>query len=159
MKRYIAVLLCLIMALSALAGCTVEDQQISHGNVTITVPGDMEKQTEEDAANFDFAYTNKSVALMGLYEDLKGTWLEGGTAEEYAQAVIENNQLTATPEEHGDYWTFTYKTDVDGDEFTYLAGIFQDGTGYWMIQVACSSKLYSVLQDRMFAILDSVTIG
>ena len=107
MKKLIALVLILALAVSALCGCSaleevISDQTITRDVLTITFPGYYLNLSDEDyAEGMEFLYGFNNTAVMGIKED-RATLeaiLPGLTAQDYADLFIESNNLATTAAE------------------------------------------------------------
>ena len=84
--------------------------------------------------NFDFCYSSPDVAVLGLKEELSlNPGLKGFDRKQYAEMVIQNNDLSTTIRTEGDLLWFTYGS-VGEDGYHYTAYVYQTEDAFWLIQ-------------------------
>lgn len=167
MKKIIAIVLTLTLALSALCGCSaledvIADQTITKDALTITFPGYYLNLSDEDyAEGMEFLYGFGNAAVMAIKED-RATLeaiLPNLTAKDYAELFIESNNLTGTAEEKDGIVTFRYTADASGTEFTYICAVFMAQTDIWTVQAYCPTSELAKNEADMWKILSSVKVA
>ena len=153
----------LLLAMCLLAGCGASAATKSYTcrDVTMEIPGSMrDVSNNSDYANFTFALDSRKVAIFGLNE----TFSEYPVLEEYdtlgyAELVISSYSLASTAQERTGkgYHYVVYTADTDMGEFTYVAGIFRNDAGFWMIQICGPSAQYN--EATYLGYLDTVKLS
>lgn len=161
MKRNIAKLLALLLALTVLCGCSTTPKEYTCDEMTMTVPGYMRDVSgQEDFSYYTFALDSPKIAIFGLkeaYADYEGT--SDMTLEEYTDLTIEANGLDVlgVTRSGGDYMYFTYTHDSDEGDYKYLTATFKTDEAFWMIQIASLVTNYD--ETAFFGYLDSVSFS
>jgi len=129
--------------------------------LTMFVPEDMTDVSGQSAFSaFTFALDSANVAVFGLNETFaEYPALEEYTTKDYADLIVEIYSLNAAAAQRSgrDYHYIVYTAETGAGEFTYLAGIFRNDQGFWMIQICSPTEDYS--EQTFFAYMDSVKIG
>ena len=160
MKRKIAVVLAAVMLLCGLVGCSAKPKTFTFQDLSITVSSKMRDVTGKNEAwsQYTFALDSSDVAIFGLHEEAS-LFEEGLTLEEYAELVMDANDISGIPIDRatGDYYYFSFDKALDAGSYRYVAGVYQGEDGFWMVQVASLITDYD--ETTVFKYLDSVTIG
>ena len=162
MKRLFSGLLVLLTVL--LCGCNgaLPDQTVVCGDLAITLPGHfMDLSDEEFAREFEMVYGFQDEAVFVLKEpaaELTPYYPEIDT-EEYAHLAVESYGLDSTVEIVDSIPTFTYSAQAQDMGFTYMVGVFQSETDFWMVQCYCNTEDYAEKQSQMWDCIKSVRIG
>ena len=153
----------LVLALCLLAGCGAANATKSYtcGELTMTVPAAMRDVSGgSDYASFTFALDSAKVAIFGLNETFADyPVLEEYDTEGYAELVISGYSLDSVAEQRAgkDYHYVVYTADTDMGEFTYVAGIFRNDNGFWMIQLCTPTSNFEL--GTFLGYLDTVTVS
>lgn len=160
MKRTLAAILTVVLLLTALCGCELTSKEFSYKELTITAPRSMKDATDDQIANkADYVISNSTMAIFVLREDFstfpKG--YEDLSVKEYAELVLEANNLHEDLEEDDDLVTFTFRKTEDGVSYTYIAACYKSEEAFWLVQAACKTTQYDKMRDKMMDCLKSVT--
>ena len=149
-RNLIALLLCAVMLLTC--GCSAKAKTFTASGMTIELTEDF---TEKDMLGFTAVYQSEDVFVFALKEefDILGDEMN---VDEYAELVLEANQMDADVEHEGEHTYFTFDKTVSGKDMTYTAVLYKGEDAYWMIQFACLSKDYDKLEDTIFGYANSV---
>ncbi len=162
MKRTIAAILSVVLLLTALCGCELTTKQFTYKELTITAPRSMKDATDEQTANkADYVISNSTMAIFVLREAFS-TFPDGYedlTVEDYAELVLEANNMNDKLKKEGDLVTFTFRDTEDGVSYTYLAACYKSEEAFWLIQIACKTSQYDKMRDKMLDCLNSVTFN
>lgn len=159
MKKMIRIF-CLMLALCLLAGCAQGTKTFTCENLSMDVPSMMKDATgQEGMEAFTFTLDSSTIAIFGLLESFEEyPVLEPYELDEYADAVIQVNGLSATPAKRSgtteEYYYFTYAGSGDAADYQYLAGVFKTDKGFWMVQIASENAKFD--QEAFLGYLDSV---
>ena len=153
----------LLMALCLLfCGCAVEDQTVTADDLTITLPGNYKDYGDEDfAAGYTLVYGHNDAVVMALKEEFT-LFEEYGltlTLQEYADLVLEANDITDGAQEVNGILTFTFTNDSDGESHSYQAAVFEGSDAFWLIQAGCLTENFEKYQETFLNILTSVKIS
>ena len=145
---------------SMLTGC-FGTKEYSCQDLTMSVPfGMKDVSSKSDFSDFTFALDSKKLAIFGLNETFaEYPVLEEYTTKDYADLVIELYSVNGTAAQRAgkNYHYIIYTAQTSQGEFTYMAGIFKNSTGFWMIQIAAPTADYN--QEAFFSYMDTVNIG
>lgn len=165
MKKILRVI-ALVLAMAALTGCTLLPSKDSTKtytcrDLTMEVSSKMKDvSSQEDFSGFTFALDSNAVAIFGLNETFaEYPALEEYTTKDYAELVIQLYSVNGTANQRAgkDYHYIVYTADTELGEFTYMAGIFKNSKGFWMIQVCAPTEKYD--QEEFFSCLDTVKLS
>lgn len=165
MKKTIRIV-ALLLAMALLTGCTLlpsKDSTKSYTcrDLTIEIPSKMKDVSgQEDFSGFTFALDSNEIAIFGLNETFaEYPDLEEYTTKDYADLLIQFYGVNSTVQERSgkDYHYLVYTADTELGEFTYMAGIFRNSNGFWMIQVCSLTTNYD--QEAFLSYLDSVVLN
>lgn len=162
MKKAIRILT-LVLVLCLLAGCGNANSTKSYtcGDLTMTVPFIMRDVSDDsDYASFTFALDSSKVAIFGLNETFADyPMLEDYDTLGYAELLIEGYSLDSVPEQRAEkgYHYVIYTGETEMGEFTYIAGIFRNDSGFWMIQLCAPTTQFD--KEAFLGYLDTVTLA
>lgn len=165
MKTTIRVI-ALVLAMALLTGCTLlpsKDSTKSYScrDLTMEIPSKMKDVSgQEEFSGFTFALDSNKLVIFGLNETFSDyPALEEYTTKDYADLLIQVYGVNSTVQERSgkDYHYLVYTADTDLGEFTYMAGIFRNSNGFWMIQVCTPTEKYD--QEEFFSYLDTVKLN
>ena len=158
MIRIVSLLLALVL-LTACGGASTKSYTCRE--LTMEVPSSMRDVSgQSDFSTFTFALDSKKLAIFGLNETFaEYPVLEEYTTKDYADLVIELYSVNGTAAQRAgkNYHYIIYTAQTSQGEFTYMAGIFKNSTGFWMIQIAAPTADYN--QEAFFSYMDTVNIG
>lgn len=88
--------------------------------------------------------------MTALKEEFQTLLLSTMTTQEYANAVLENNRISASlySRENEDYKYFYYEKTVSGKDFYYLATTHKSEDAFWLIQFACEIDSKDEFKDK-----------
>lgn len=165
MKKILRVI-ALVLAMAALTGCTLLPSKDSTKtytcrDLTMEVSSKMKDVSgQEDFSDFTFALDSNAVAIFGLNETFaEYPALEEYTTKDYADLLIQLYGINSTTQARSgkDYHYLVYTADTDLGEFTYMAGIFRNSSGFWMIQICTPTEKYD--QEEFFSYMDTVKLS
>ncbi len=162
MRKITSLIIVFVLIAACFAGCSLPETAHQHGDLTITLPVSFVSQEEDaKAQGMEFFYLSGNMGICGIYEDK--TELEDMfgelDAKEYAQLIVDLNEMESDPVEKDGHYTFTYYDEVDGDAFTYVGVIYETEEAFWMVQGYCLSSSYEKLQNELWKHLTSVTLA
>ena len=153
----------LLLALCLLVACggSSEPKTYTCGNLTMEIPSYMRDVSgQSDFANFNFALDSTKLAIFGLNETFADyPVLEDYDTLGYAELVISGYSLNSTAQERTGkgYHYVVYNAETDMGEFTYIAGIFRNDAGFWMIQICGPASDFD--QEANLTWLDTVKLS
>ena len=161
MKHLTKLLLILPLALVLLlSGCSAKPKTFAKDGFSITLSNQFSEFEEESCLA---AYqSKKSVVLIAKesFEDLKDLELDSSNSPAaYAELIISANELGEIDviEENGRTY-FNYQQTVHRTQYSYIAFVVKDSTGFWLVQFASATRNYNDLQESFFAYFDSFTL-
>lgn len=154
-KRIIALTAAMVMLVSLFASCgnagSAPAKEFSKAGMSISLT---ETFVEKEMASLTAYYESPKVIVTCLKEEFTqfealGVSSDDITLDDYAELVIENNQmdLDATKEDGLTY--FTYEKTVSGKDFSYMACVYKSSDAFWLIQFACEQKNFDSMKEQM----------
>ena len=165
MKTTIRVI-ALVLAMVLMTGCTLlpsKDSTKSYScrDLTMEIPSKMKDVSgQEEFSGFTFALDSNKLVIFGLNETFaEYPVMEEYSTKDYADLLIQLYGVNSTVQERSgkDYHYLVYTADTELGEFTYMAGIFRNSNGFWMIQVCTPTEKYD--QEEFFSYLDTVKLN
>ena len=158
MKRIIALLMALTMALSLCACDFASEEVFTCGDLSITLTSAFE---ESSADGQDAYFESQKVGVTVLKEE-KSDLVNSDTMtkKDYAELVVKTYEKTTIGgvSEIGGLTYFTYVATVDGTGYTYEAYIYETSDAFWMVQFFCHTDNYDKYADSFKTWAQSVTI-
>ena len=160
MKKIVCLSLCLAFVLS---GCSflggnylnAKDKTFSKAGMSIVLT---DKFSEKEMVSYTATYDSQRVAVLTLKEEFD--LAEGAsdlTLDEYAQFVLDNNNLEADIKTKGGLVTFEYDKQVSGKHIQYFAAVYKASDAFWLVQFGCEADQYEELSDLILKWAKSVT--
>ncbi len=158
MKHPVASVLCLVLALCLLVGCSKAEGGITCKDLTLTLPdGFMDLSSEFYAGDADLYYGCKTLIVKGLAEEKTG--LIDMTLEQFTGYVIRSNNLTCTPTATEYGYIFTYEAPVGEKTYSYTTATFEGKTNFWILQCYCPTENMAEHKADIDAIFNSIAIS
>ena len=157
MKKRLPILylLCILLCLT---GCGAKKKTMTAGGMSITLT---EEFSEGSYSGADCYYESAKAIVMGIREsksDLEGTGLEMNSLRDYASELLNANGISSSSIIDGNnYLYFEYENDVNGEKYSYMTCVYENGADYWMVNFACTKGDYDKLKDDFLKYADSVT--
>ena len=158
--KTLRVLLCVLLVVCTLAGCSAAPKTFTFQELSITVPGELKDvSSKSEFYQYTFTLDSDEMAVFGNREPAGQLNASGMTLEDYAELIHTANGFSFIPTQRaGHDYLYSYnEATADGTAFKYLIGYFQDGDIFWLIQVAVPVTKYD--ESVAFGILDSVTFS
>ncbi len=160
------ILICLVLCCSLLGGCSMIPAELDPivltvDDLTITMPGYFEnlitEQVETEMGGF-FLYGYSEIVLTGLRDTYE--IFENGipTLEEYANSLIQDNEVTSEVEIIDGLTTFTYRQLSKSDSYTYMTAVFAGSEAFWMVTIGCKTLNFDSARDKFIEILKTVVV-
>ena len=144
MKKRIVALMCIFVMLTGIltsCGGAAKPKVFSKAGMSITLTEAFtEKVNEEMTAYYESKYViatclKEEYASFGITEDFM-------TLDEYADTVIEVNNITADVVNEDDLTYFRYDKTVEGGDASYLGFVYKTSDAFWLIQFGCETKFF-----------------
>lgn len=152
--RLAAGLLALVLALS---GCgligSAKAKDFTKAGLTITLT---EAFVEKEHISFTSVYESPSIAVVVLKEEFSIVGGDDYTLFEYADLVIDANNLDAISDFYQGLVYFSYETSANGKDYSYTATVFQGSDAYWLVQFGCETDKVADLIDTIFSYAQTV---
>ena len=166
MKKRITLIVSLILVVSLLCGCgalaaQTVDKTITCNELSMVLTAAFTDFSEESAADgLAFNYASDKIGVCGIYEDKAylQEFLPDIDVQTYTELFLESNNVAEPIEVVDGITRFSYS--VDGDpSYTYLCGVFESGTNFWVVQAYCESDDYASCQEDMWKYICSVSVA
>ena len=164
MSRFTKILVCVILVVGCLCGCSkidtlTEDQTLTFMDLSITLPGYFEDRLHSDyTAKDTFMYGVYEITVTGVRED-KTLFDQVPTLEEYGNLLISGNNLSATLQQEDGLTTFTFSLMDGKNSFTHLAAIYEGTGAFWLVQFSCRTENFDDSRESFLTYLKSVTVS
>lgn len=160
--KTVQVFTALLLVFSLLCGCAAlqPEQNITCGELTMTLPGSFADWSEDAAAEgLAFNYASDAVGVCGTFEDKTylQSYIPGLDAQGYAELFVESNGLNSTVDVVDGIPSFTYTT-AGSPSLRYLCGVFESGENFWVVQAYCASVDFEDAKGDMWTYITSITI-
>lgn len=164
MKKPLAVLVVLVCIIGILCGCdsVLPDQTVTCEELTITLPGHYIDLSGEDyAAGLALLYGFNDTAITAIKEDKASlqALIPDMDAQQYAELFVASNSLLDTVEVVDGIPTFQYCLDAGDTSVTYLCGVFESDSNFWVIQAYCPTTGFAESQEALWGYITTVTIA
>ena len=148
----------LVLTAMLLCACGAKDQSFSSNGLTMDLPGNYERITDQEASGYTFAMGSSKSIVMGLKEgkDMIAAYGLELNLDEYTEMVLMANNLNSTVTYEGNIPTFTFVSDVNGVDFKYLAATYEGQDAFWLIQFACKEENFDNMYDTFVKYLKTV---
>ena len=127
----------------------------------MTLPGlYVNLSDQEYAAEFDFVYGYKDVAVLGFQQDrasLESSFTDL-TARKYAELFVEAAELTSTVTEQDGLVLFDYSATANDVDVTYLCSVYMSDTSFWVIQFYCPTADFAENKSDFLSYLKTVQV-
>lgn len=154
--RFLPVLLVVVLVFSACADTTVT---YTVNDLSITLP-DSFMPYDEGATQQDAAYVSDNALVTISRESFHQLGVdESFTEEDYAELVGAVNDFDLTVDVKDGHYYFAYTSNVDGDDFRYLAVIFKGEDAFYMVQFVAFSSDFDSMQDDFWSYVDTVKVA
>lgn len=142
MVKKIVFLLCVFMSF-VLVGCGSENKEQTYksNGVQVTMnEGFTEKSLASTTVNLESDEALFS-ALKETFDSLSAVGIDqNSTVEDYAKAVLANNQVDYEIQTKDDLTYFTYENEANGKTFFYLSSLYKADDAFWLINFACDKN-------------------
>lgn len=157
MKKTLSLVLIAVLLLSCTSCFNFSMKKVfEKSGMEITLTSDF---YEKEHVSYTSVYESNKIAVFTLKEEF--ALLPGFskyTVDEYADSVVEMNQIDATVEHEDDLTYFTFDETVNGKDFVYFGFAYKGDDAFWLIQFACEQKNEKDLKDDIFKYAKSVTV-
>jgi hypothetical protein len=157
-KRWVGVL-ALLLALAALSGCSMgtgAPKSFGTDGFTVTLEDSFR---EDELEPFSAYYKRRNMSLFALKEPFSGFEQgDGMTEAEYAQLIMEKNEVDSELTERDGLCYFSYFKEAARKDFAYYAFAFKGSDAYWLIQFAIPFSEREKLEDEVFSFAETVRV-
>lgn len=135
-------------------------QEFTKAGLTITLTQGFH---EQDVVSQTATYASSDHIVICLKEEfyaLKQSNIPANISlEEYAEAVIRNNNIETnlTGDETRPY--FIYSRQINGKEFSYLTMVFKGSDAFWTVTFACETKKFDEAQGQFIEWADTIEVA
>lgn len=132
-------------------------QTVSVEDLTMDLPAGAKDVTAqwETGATFTYSISDEN-ALMGIREEKASIDAYIESLEHYCSSLIEENELDCEVSTRDGIPYFTFTSD-DG-ALTHLVTVYEGTDSYWYLQSYTETNLFSMLEDGIWAYLETVQI-
>lgn len=130
------------------------EKVFSKSGLSITLTEDFR---EEDYLSFTATYESKNVLVIALKEEYV-LFEDKISLEEYAQLVIDVNQIDADVKKTDGLINFSYIAQANGKNYKYFAVVYEGSDAFWMVQFACENEKYDELESTILQYAKSVVV-
>ena len=163
MRIPVKVLMALLLTVSLLTGCSRDARQtITCRELTISLPSTYtDLSLETYAGGLEFLYGDATTCIQATREEkeILKEYFPNIDALQYAELCLQSHALPGEVEILGGIPSFTYTADSDSLSITYLCGVFETETHFWLVQAYCASEHFAENQSEMWNCITSVTIA
>lgn len=131
----------LVVAFSFMLVACAQDVTYESNGFEITMgEGFYEKDLVSATAYFE-SQEAIVTALKETYESLESVGItEESTIEDYANAVLTQNQASYDLKTDENLTYLTYESEVSGKDFFYLSTFYKSDEGFWLVSFACEEE-------------------
>ena len=162
MKKLLKGLLITVLAAALILcnGCSLfaeKEKTFTFENLKITLTN---RFFEDEMEPFSVVYDSSKIAVFVLKEAFEGDLNGDLTLTEYAEMVIEANDLpNAEIETENGLTAFYYERSGDGGTYAYYAAVYESSDAFWLIQFATEQDEYEKYEENIFTYAQSVTFS
>ena len=133
-------------------------QTVTLEDLTMQLPADAQDVTEKwnTGATFTYSISDEN-ALLAVREDKDAIDEYVESLEYYCSNLIEMNELDSEVKTRNGIPYFTFTTN-DG-ALTHLVAVYEGTDAYWYLQSYAETNLFSMLEDGMWAYLETVQVA
>ena len=133
-------------------------QTITMEDLTMQLPADAKDVTAQWDTGATFTYTiSDENALMAIREDKDAIDAYVESLEYYCNNLIEMNELDSEVKTRNGIPYFIFTSDEGA--LTHLVTVYEGTDAYWYLQSYTETNLFSMLEDSIWAYLETVTVA
>lgn len=156
MKKRSAALVFLVLIMIIASGCSSEakEQVFSAEGLEVTLT---ESFKETDYDPYTVCYDSSKVAVFALKEEFELIGTSDLTVAEYADIVLEANEIEDTPVTENGVTYVVFEAELE-ESYTYLAAMYKGQDAYWLVQFACKTENFETLKPELLKYAASVKV-
>ena len=159
----VKVLIALLLMVSLLTGCSSDAlQTVTCKELTVSLPSSyIDLSQETYTVGLEFLYGDEITCIQGTREERENLqkYFPDIDAVQYAQLCMQTHSLPGELEILDTIPCFTYTAESGHVSITYLCGVFETETHFWLVQAYCESEVFEENKADMWNIIASVTIA
>lgn len=163
MRIMVKVFIALMLTVSLLTGCGSDARQtITCKELTISLPSTYtDLSLETYAGGLEFLYGDEDTCIQATREEkeILKEYFPNIDARQYAELCLQSHALPGEVEMLDEIPSFTYTAESGSLSITYLCGVFETETHFWLVQAYCPSEHFVENQAEMWNCIASVTIA
>lgn len=155
-------LISLVFVLCILTGCSQKSSGPALDELTLSLPDNFVDMTQDEILGDgqDFLYGYDGIYVGGFQENKAelAEFFSDTSLEDYVQLVIDLNKLNCEAQETDGLWNFTYTTQVEGAEYTFICAVYETEDNFWRVQACCPTERFAENQQTMWEYVASGNI-
>ena len=164
MKRILALTLAVVMMLGMVScfGGEAKPKTFTQNGFSITLTEDF---TLGGYSSYETAFSSEDIFIVTLkesFKDFSGKFGGASTLEEYAQLLIDSNEITATVESKDGLVYYTYEIyDIDTQELShqFFAFVYKMEDAFFLVQFAVKADALKKQTENVFAYAKSISFN
>ncbi len=122
---------------------------------TITLTEGFQERTDISFTNI---YESQEIGIYTIKEEL--SYFEGldFTLEDYAELIMEVNEIDSRVETHEGLTAFLYDSEERGKKYQWVAVVYQGSDAYWFVQFVCDREDFAKLEPTIWRYAKSVVV-
>ncbi len=158
-KRPLVLILCTILLMGCLTGCTPNPKNFSTTKITITLDDSFEQFNSD---SFDLYIKSEDVGFSAREETAQELELAGYeiiSLQDYANEILAlNGSKDHKLQQRDDYYYFVTTKTSNGAKYSYIHCMFEGDNSFWVCQFVFKSKDHKRLAEDVFTWADSIEI-
>ena len=150
----------LLLAVILSAGCAAKPKTFTQNGFSITLTEDF---TLGGYSSYETAFSSEDIFIVTLkesFKDFNGKFGGASTLEEYAQLLIDSNEITATVESKDGLVYYTYEIyDINTQELShqFFAFVYKMEDAFFLVQFAVKADALKKQTENVFAYAKSIS--
>lgn len=159
MKKFISILLALVLAIGVFAGCDLlesDPKTFTEGDFTITLNEDFKVSDEDNG--YDITFSSGTAIVFVLEEDFE-YFDEDTKLDEYVELSLEANDCEELEiQDAGDYLYVEYTDDVEGEEYYYMVAYYEGSDAFWVVNFSTPESYRSTMEAKFTTWASSIEV-